>query len=159
MIRFISVESKVTGFTFYPLLEIGTGIFLLICSLVVPILFLFYNGIKAEQWGELLFCLLFFLLFSFMGKSLTFQYMRVEMKADSFHFYQNLREPPTDFELAQQDWQGISTRDEMVGHETNVVLYVKMKNEEKEFYRSVNRKEINKICDALIKLVKTDKED
>ncbi|MEW6711331.1 MAG: hypothetical protein AB1403_16020 [Candidatus Riflebacteria bacterium] len=152
MIKFLTVESKITGFSFFPLLEIGTGIFLMVCSLVVPILFVVYNGIKAEQWGELLFCLGFLVLFMFMGKSLVFQSMQVRKENGAVNFYQNLREPPTVFSVAEADWKGISTRDEAVGEETYVVLYVKIKNEETELYRSVNRKEIKKICDALIKL-------
>lgn len=155
MIKFITVESKVTGFSYYPLLEIGTGIFLLICSLLVPILFLIYNGIKLEQWGEILFCVIFFFLFFFMGKSLTFQALTVKKDHENVHFYQNLREPATEFSLPQAEWQGISTRDQQVGEETQIILYVKIKNDEKEFYRSVNRKEIKKICDALISLGKT----
>lgn len=155
MIKMITIESKVGGFTYYPLLEMGTGVFLIICSLVVPILFVYYNGIKPEQWGELLFCLGFLILFLFMGKSLTFQSMHVELKGENVHFYQNLREPPTEFVIPRNEWQGISTRDEEVGDETNVILFIKINNSEKEFYRSVNRKEINKMCDALIALGKT----
>lgn len=155
MIKMISVETKITGFSYYPLLEIGTGIFLLFSSLLVPVLFLVYNGIKLEQWGELLFCLLFFLLFFYMGKSLTFQSMQVRREGENVILYQNLREPPTRLIVPATDWQGISTRDEEMGEEIFVILYVRIKNEEKEFYRSVNRKEIKKICDALIALGKS----
>lgn len=155
MIKMISVEAKITGFSYYPLLEIGTGIFLLFSSLLVPVLFLVYNGIKLEQWGELLFCLLFFLLFFYMGKSLTFQSMQVRREGENVILYQNLREPPTRLIVPATDWQGISTRDEEMGEEIFVILYVRIKNEEKEFYRSVNRKEIKKICDALIALGKS----
>lgn len=154
MIKMITIDSKVSGFVYYPILEIGTGVFLMICSLSVPILFIVYNGIKPEQWKELLFCLFFLILFLFMGKSLTFQTMRVEVKGENVYFYQNLREPPTEFIIPITEWLGIFTCDEEINNQINVVLFIKEQNSEREFYRSVNRNEINKICDALIALKK-----
>ena len=65
MIKWYELEEKAACFVYYPLLEMAVGIFLMICALAVPILFLVYNGIKVEQWGELLFCFLFFVLFLF----------------------------------------------------------------------------------------------
>jgi hypothetical protein len=159
MIKWYSVQSKVSAFAYYPLLEIGVGIFLLLCSLAVPILFVVYNGIKLEQWGELLFCLGFLLLFFYMGKSLIFQSLKVSVENDKFNFYQNLRDPAVQFELDRQDFRGLATRDIQVGEETFILLLIKTSEHEKEFYRSVNRKEIQQICDALIKLGKSSQEE
>jgi hypothetical protein len=158
MIRWYEIESKASGFAYYPLLEIAVGIFLMICALVVPILFLIYNGIKLEQWGELLFCALFFLLFSFMGKNLTFQYLKVEQSADQITFYQNLREPPVEITVETNKLSGLTTKETKEGDETFIVLNLKLP-EEKEFYRSVNRKEIKKISEAIIALGRMAKEE
>ncbi|GAB4282563.1 MAG: hypothetical protein Kow0029_28160 [Candidatus Rifleibacteriota bacterium] len=159
MIKWFTVNSKVTGFVYYPLLEMGTGVFLMICAVSVPLLFVIYNGVKPEQWGELLFCIFFFLLFFIMGKSLTFQKLEVKLKNDEFCFYQNLREPPTEFVIKESAWQGFVTSEEEVGTETMFILLLKDENTEKEFYRSVNRNEIKKISEAIISLVKNTKEE
>lgn len=154
MIKWYSVQSKISGFAFFPLLEMGVGVFLMICSIAVPVLFLVYNGLKPEQWGELLFCALFLALFLFMGKSLTFQSMKVMIEDEKYHFFQNLREPPSDFFMNKKDFHGFSTRDVDEGGEIFIVLYLKDSGQEKEFYRSNNRKEIKKISEALIELGK-----
>jgi hypothetical protein len=158
MIKWHSLGEKMTGFTYYPLLEISVGIFLLICSFVVPILFLVYNGINRAQWDELLFCALFFLLFSFMGKSLTFQSLNVTAEGEQLRFYQNLREPPTEFQISKYELEGLNTREEVIGDDTFYILNVRIPKEN-EFYRSVNRKEIAKISEAIIALGKQTKED
>jgi hypothetical protein len=137
----------------------GTGIFLMICSVLVPVLFLVYNGIKPEQWGELLFCALFFIFFMFMGKALTFQSLKVSIENESFVFFQNLREPAVEFSLPFEQFKGFSTRETQEGNETFVLLFIKSYEKEFEFYRSVNRKEINKISEALVKLGKAVKEE
>ncbi|MGM0601585.1 MAG: hypothetical protein ACQETH_17365 [Candidatus Rifleibacteriota bacterium] len=159
MIKWYTIESRLTGFTYYPLLEMGTGIFLMICSLLVPILFLIYNGLKLDQWGELLFCALFFIFFMFMGRALTFQSLKVNIKNESFVFFQNLREPPVELSLTFDQFKGIATREVEEGNETFVLLFIKSEEKEIEFYRSVNRKEINKISEALVKLGKAVKEE
>ncbi len=154
MIRWIVTEDKLPGFSYYPLLEMGVGIFLMISALVVPVLFLVYNGIKAEQWGELLFCAGFFLLFIFMGKSLTFQSMSACQTPEGFRFYQNLREPAITHQLGRQQWLGIKTSDEKSGEETFVLLKLKTKDGELDFYKSINRKEIKNMVGALEELYK-----
>jgi hypothetical protein len=152
-------DGPAAGFTYYPALEIGVGIFLMIASVIVPLLFVYYNGIKAENWAELLFCAGFFLLFMFMGHSLTFQTLQVALNNKKYSFYQNLREPPTAIEMKEYDWEGIKTEDEKVGEETFIVLKLKTFEKEIEFYRSVNRGEINTIVDALGKIRKNSEEE
>jgi hypothetical protein len=94
-----------------------------------------------------------------MGKSLIFQSLKVSVENDKFNFYQNLRDPAVQFELDRQDFRGLATRDIQVGEETFILLLIKTSEHEKEFYRSVNRKEIQQICDALIKLGKSSQEE
>ncbi len=159
MIKWYGTEPKFVGFSYYPVLEIGVGIFLMIAALIVPALFVYYNGIKAENWGELLFCLGFFLLFMFMGRSLTFQSLSVKATERGYLFYQNLREPPTSFEIKKLDWEGIRTEEADQGDEKFIVLILKVFENEREFYRSVNRNEINQLVAALEILNKSDKEE
>ena len=154
MVRWIVTEDKLPGFSYYPLLEMGTGIFLMVSALVLPVLFFVYNGIKTEQWAELLFCAGFFLLFMFMGKSLTFQSLTARVTADGFSFYQNMREPPTGHRLARRQWLGIKTSEEQDGNETMTLLKLKTPDGELDFYRSVNKKEIAALVGALNELHK-----
>jgi hypothetical protein len=165
MISWNSAGPKLPGFTYYPLLEIGVGIFLLIMAFVVPVLFVVYNGVKAEQWGELLFCAGFFLLFFFMGKSLTFQNLSARRTEIGFSFQQNLREPPVAIDLKSNDWLGIKS-EEWQGStrsgeksETYVCIILKTKQGPREFYKSVNRKEITTIIKALEELRKQSEEE
>ncbi len=149
MVRWVITEDKLPGFAYYPMLEIGTGIFLMLAALVVPVLFFVYNGIKTEQWAELLFCAGFFILFMFMGKALTFQSLTASLTSDGFTFYQNMREPPVSHRLDRRQWQGIRTSEEKNDDETMVILKLKTSDGELELYRSVNKKEINALVGAL----------
>jgi len=158
MISWESAGTKLPAFTYYPLLEIAVGVFLLIMSFVVPVLFLVYNGVKAEQWGELLFCTGFFVLFFFMGRSLIFQSLSGRKTERGFHFYQNLREPAIAIELDNAEWLGIKTSETGEKDEIFTSILLKTTQGEKEFYKSVNRKEINSIISALEKLRKKTEE-
>ncbi len=168
MISWNSAGTKLPAFTYYPLLEIGVGIFLLIMSFVVPVLFVVYNGIKAEQWGELLFCAGFFVLFFFMGRSLSFQSLSARHSETGFSFYQNLREPAQSIDLKSSDWLGIKTEEEVAKNEKGepiekgevyIKIQLKTPNGSKEFYKSVNRGEINSIVGALEELRKKSEEE
>lgn len=159
MIRWLSAEGKFAGFSYYPLLEMGVGVFLLIMSVVVPTLFLIYNGIKSEQWAELLFCAGFLVLFMFMGKSLTFQLMQVVQTENGYTFFQNMREPQVNLQLKNTEWTGIRTLDVKTGDETMLHLKLKTASGEIEFYKSINRKEINKMVTALEQLRNKAKEN
>ncbi|MBU1106882.1 MAG: hypothetical protein KKB51_09470 [Candidatus Riflebacteria bacterium] len=159
MISWESAGSKLPAFTYYPLLEIAVGIFLLTMAFVVPVLFLVYNGIKAEQWGELLFCAGFFMLFFFMGRSLMFQSLTVRKTEQGFHFYQNLREPALTIDLKSSDWLGIKTSETGEKDEIFTSILLKTSQGDREFYKSVNRKEINSIITALNELRKKPEEE
>jgi len=159
MIRWIITEDKLPGFTYYPLLEMGTGIFLMLAAIGLPVLFFAYNGVKMQQWAELLFVAGFFILFMFMGKQLTFQSMRARVTADGFAFYQNLREPAVEHRLKKTEWLGIRTCEEKSGEETFILLKLKTANGELDFYKSINRKEISKMVGALEELHKKVEEE
>ena len=159
MINWESAGSKLPAFTYYPLLEIAVGVFLLIMAFVVPVLFLVYNGIKAEQWGELLFCAGFFVLFFFMGRSLTFQSLVARKTGTGFSFYQNMREPAVALELTNSDWLGIKTSETGEKDEIFTSILLKTSQGDREFYKSVNRKEINSIISALEELRKKSEEE
>lgn len=159
MIKWYSISEGVSGFSYYPLIEIGVGIFLLIMAFLVPVLFLAYNGISLSQWDELLFCLFFFILFGGLGHSLTFQSLHVEYAKGQFSFFQSLRKPNFSLNLEKSSWTGIQTKEQDQGSETFIILYIKTNKENVEFYRSVNRKEIRKITEALDKLKKISEEE
>lgn len=159
MIRWIVTEDKLPAFSYYPLLEAGFGVFLMLAALTVPILFLIYNGIKAEQWAELLFCAGFFIMFMYLGKSLTFQKMHARLTLDGYHFYQSLRDPAVEHRLTRSQWLGIRTFDEKSGEETYVVLRLKTIDGELDFYKSINRKEIKTLAEELEKLHKKAEEE
>lgn len=159
MIRWVITEDKLPGFTYYPLLEMGTGVFLMLAAIGLPVLFFAYNGVKMQQWAELLFVAGFFILFMFMGKQLTFQSMRARVTADGFAFYQNLREPAVEHRLKKTEWLGIRTCEEKSGEETFILLKLKTANGELDFYKSINRKEISKMVGALEELHKKVEEE
>jgi|GEM_PF-1021723 len=168
MISWNSAGPKMPAFTYYPLLEIGVGVFLLIMAFVVPILFVVYNGIKAEQWGELLFCAGFFVLFFFMGKSLTLQSLSARRSEIGYSFYQNLREPAVAIDLKPADWLGIKTEEEVAKDEKGepiakgeIYIKIQLKTQQgpRDFYKSVNRGEINSIVGALEELRKKSEEE
>ncbi|PKL42033.1 MAG: hypothetical protein CVV41_16420 [Candidatus Riflebacteria bacterium HGW-Riflebacteria-1] len=167
MISWNSAGTKLPAFAYYPLLEIGVGVFLLIMAFVVPILFLVYNGIKAEQWGELLFCAGFFVLFFFMGRALSFQSLSARRTEIGFSFQQNLREPAVAIDLKAGDWLGIRTTEaiakdkdgkEIKDGEVYISIILKTAQGEREFYKSINRKEVNSIVSALDELRKKSEE-
>jgi len=159
MIRWIITEDRLPGFTYYPLLEMGVGVFLMLAAIGLPVLFFAYNGVKMQQWAELLFVAGFFILFIFMGKQLTFQSMHARVTADGFSFYQNLREPAVEHRLKKAEWLGIRTCEEKSGEETFILLKLKTANGELDFYKSINRKEISKMVGALDELHKKVEEE
>lgn len=159
MIRWVITEDRLPGFTYYPLLEMGVGVFLMLAAIGLPVLFFAYNGVKMQQWAELLFVAGFFILFIFMGKQLTFQSMHARLTADGFSFYQNLREPAVEHRLKKTEWLGIRTCEEKSGEETFILLKLKTANGELDFYKSINRKEISKMVGALEELHKKVEEE
>ena len=75
---------------------------------MLPILFYSYNdGFKSQQWDEWLFIAVFFVLFYFLGKNLTFQQMKVLSDSEKCQFYQNMREPSVKIETNLKSWQSL----------------------------------------------------
>jgi hypothetical protein len=157
MVFKIIQNNKIVGFSYYPALEIGFGIFCLIMSFLVPIISFKYNGFKTQQWGEWLFCIGFFLFFFLLGKSLTFQSMRVEVKNNRIYFRQDMRLPAVNLDIELADWEGQTSS---VKEESNEKMYffsIKTKSGLKDFYQTRNESEINQITDNLNKLYQENK--
>ena len=145
---------KLCGFTYYPVLEIIVGIFFLISAFMLPILFYSYNdGFKSQQWDEWLFIAVFFVLFYFLGKNLTFQHMKVLSDSEKCQFYQNMREPSVKIETNLKSWQSLKVlniaEDKFKKDEPMYAIILIVDNDEKEFYRSRNLKEINQMVETL----------
>ena len=150
-------ENKIIGFSYYPALEIGFGIFLLIMSFIVPIIFFKYNGFKTQQWGEWLFCIGFFLFFFLLGKNLTFQSMKVEVKNTRIYFRQDMRLPAVSLDFNLEDWEGQSPSVKEENDKKMYLLDIKTKSGIKEFYQTRSKSEFDKINDMLNILLKETK--
>ena len=150
-------ENKIMGFSYYPAIEIGLGIFLLIMSFLVPIISFKYNGFKTQPWGEWLFCIGFFLFFFLLGKSLTFQSMKVEVKNNRIYFRQDMRLPAVILDIDLSDWEGQSLSEKEENGEKIYLLNLKTKSDTKEFYQTKSNSEVGKINDMLNILLKETK--
>ena len=153
MIRWVSAPEGVSGFTFLPVWEIGVGIFLLIAAFVIPTLFLVYNGINTGQWMELLFCVVFFLFFGFLGYKLVFQSLSASAEGEMLHVQSNLRDPEVHFSCKTVEWKTarIGAAEDQDG-KTYATLQIVTNKGFNEVYRSVNNEEIKEICGAFMTL-------
>lgn len=148
-------ENKLMGFSYYPALEIGFGVFLLIMSFLVPILCFKYNGFKTQQWGEWLFCIGFFLLFFFLGKSLTYQSMKVEVKNSRIYFRQDMRLPAISLDIELKDWQDVSlTETEEAANEKMYFIKIITESGVKDFYQTRNANESQQMVQLLKDILK-----
>ena len=157
MIFKIIHENKILGFSYYPALEIGFGIFCMIMAFLVPILFFKYNGFKVQQWGEWLFVLIFFLFFFFLGKNLTYQSMKVEIKNNRIFFSQDMHLPAVNLDIDLANWQDVSLN---VTEEANEKMYfIKIQTESgfKEFYQTRSEKEAQQMLQLLKEIYKVNK--
>lgn len=157
MLRLHSAQSKLIGFSYFPLLEIAVGTFLLIVAITVPLLFAKYNGFKSSQTGEWIACIIFMLFFLMLGKSLTFQKMKVGItRGTNVRFYQNMRDPQVTFDIKQSEWKGVNiTEENGFNNEKLHVINIVSSTETFEFYKSINKKEISQITSALEQLRKS----
>ena len=153
MVFKIIQENKLVGFSFYPLLENILGVFFLFVAFFVPIIFFKYNGFKLAQWDEWLFCFVFFLFFGFLGYSLGYQNMRVEIKDKVLHLRQDMRDD-VKIELNLDDWQGIKRETKEEKLENMYYIFIKTKSDSKMFYQTRSVKEAKNICDLLDKIYK-----
>ena len=154
MILKILNNNKLIGFSYYPLLENVLGIFFLFVAFFVPILFFRYNGFKTQQWDEWLFLLFFFLLFFFLGKNLSYQNMRVEIKNERIFFNQDMREPPVNLDFDLEKWKGIDFSTVEENKEEMHFIRIKTDSDIKEFYQTRSYKEAKQIGDMLINIYK-----
>ncbi len=157
MVFKIIQENKLTGFTYYPVLEICLGVFFLFISFFVPLLFFRYNGFKIAQWDEWLFLLFFFLLFFFLGKNLSYQNMRVELKGNRLQLRQDMRSSEVNLELDLSEWNGIIQETTKEKGENMYFIKIKHKSESKDFYQTRNQNESNQMTELLNKIYKDNK--
>ncbi len=104
MIRWMSAQSRLVGFTYYPAWEIAFGAFLIVCAIGVPALFLRYNGFHAKHYPEWLFCTGFFLFFGWIGKNLVWQSFTAFLDGNDLVVTHNLREPPLHVRRSIAGW-------------------------------------------------------
>ena len=157
MIFKIIQENKLIGFSYYPILEIIVGVFLLIMSFLVPLLFFKYNGFKVQQWDEWLMAIAFFIFFFLLGKNLTFQSLKVEIKNNRIYLSQDMRLPAINLDLDIADWEGYSSFTKEEKNEKMHFFVIKTKTGTFEFYQTRNDNEILQITNMLSLLYKENK--
>ncbi len=150
-------DNKIMGFSYYPALEIGFGIFLFIMAFLVPILFFKYNGFKPQQWGEWLFVIVFFLFFFLLGKSLTCQSMKVEIKSNRIFFSQDMRLPAVNLDIDLTAWLDTSLIE--TEEEKEKMYFIKIKTESgvNNFYQTRNSKEAQQMVQLMKDIYKENK--
>ena len=151
MVRWLGNAPRLEGFTYYPLLEVSFGAFLLVVCWIPLILHLKFNGVSPKNYPEWIFAIGFLVFFLWMGKTLMFQSFRARLHQGVLRVSQNLREPEEHFErpLAEVvEWRIGSARDERMDKNFKT-LSVVTKDEVREIYRSVNSAEIQTIVESL----------
>lgn len=150
-------DNKIMGFSYYPALEIGFGIFLLIMAFLVPILFFKYNGFKTQQWGEWLFVIGFFIFFFLLGKNLTCQSMKVEIKNNRIFFSQDMRLPAVNLDIDLTAWQDSSLIETEEQNEKMYFIKIKTESSVNDFYQTRNAKEAQQMVQLLKDIYKENK--
>lgn len=143
MIRWMSVQSRLAGFTYYPVWEIAFGLFLIMSAVAIPLLFFRFNGFQLKQAWEWLFCLGFFLFFGLLGKSLVMQVFIGHIEGSDLIVEHTLRDPSMALRRPVRDWTDTVTRQATTEKgEIFHLLVLVFGTEAIEIYRSVSPKEI-----------------
>jgi hypothetical protein len=155
MIRWIGASPRLEGFFYYPVWEIAVGVFLMVSAIGLPALFLTFNGVQTKQYGEWIFCLVFFLFFGWMGKTLTFQSLTARFAGDRITIHHNLRDPELSWEAPLQQWTELKTAEAVdeQGRQMKTLL-VLTADSAHEIYRSINPVEVDAIRQALEVMLK-----
>ncbi len=143
MIRWMSVQSRLAGFTYYPVWEIAFGLFLIMSAVAIPLLFFRFNGFQLKQAWEWLFCLGFLLFFGLLGKSLVMQVFLAHLDGEDLVVEHNLRDPSVTIRRPVAGWTDTVTR--QAASERGEVLHLLVLvfgTEAIEIYRSVSPSEI-----------------
>ncbi|NLV93190.1 MAG: hypothetical protein GX031_01395 [Candidatus Riflebacteria bacterium] len=154
MVKFIFSDKKTVGFFYYPLLEVGFGIFSLAVAFVFISLFLYFNHSNLfKELFDTIASTAIFVFLLFLGINLTKNYMKVEFNGKYFKFFQCMT-APVNLELEQFEWQGVRT---IINKETEnrdffVEIKLKTKKGEILFYNTKSESEANKIVSALTSL-------
>ena len=127
----------------------------MIVSIAVPCLFLYYNGIKAEQWGEQAFCIIFMFFFLFLGKSLAFQKLTIEEIDGNLCIDQTLRTPFKKFSLELKELKSIKISERLVNNHNHYVLWLVTDSNELEVYQTISKSEADQIEKAIKNLIQS----
>ncbi len=157
MVFKIIQDNKIVGFSYYPALEIGFGIFCLIMAFLVPVLFFKYNGFKVQQWGEWLFVIAFFLFFFFLGKNLTYQSMKVEIKNNRIYFCQDMFLPAVNIDIDLTSWQDVTLNVTEEAKEKMYFIKIKTETSLNDFYQTRSEKEAQQMVQLLKDIYKVNK--
>ncbi|MDD3000952.1 MAG: hypothetical protein PHF29_04295 [Candidatus Riflebacteria bacterium] len=154
MVKFIFSEKKAVGFFYYPLLEIGFGIFSLVVAFVFIALFLYFNHSQLfKELFDTVASIAIFIFLLFLGINLTKNYMKVEYNGDAFIFYQCMT-TPVKLELERVEWQGVRTIINKETEKSDFFVEIKLKTKKGDilFYNTKSESEADKIVSALTKL-------
>lgn len=154
MIKWAYTADRLTGFTYYPTLEIVMGVFFILAAFALPILFVYYNSISIDKWDEIAFCVIFFVFFAFLGKSLANQSMHMELKENNFVIKQDMHLPETIIEFKPENFYGIDIIQEKQNNNLFHVIVINAENGNYKLYKSVSKKEIDRIHLAILRVVK-----
>ncbi|NLI75719.1 MAG: hypothetical protein GX442_04665 [Candidatus Riflebacteria bacterium] len=143
MIRWMSVQSRLAGFTYYPVWEIAFGLFLIMSAVAIPLLFFRFNGFQLKQTWEWLFCLGFLLFFGLLGKSLVMQFLLAHLEGADLVVEHNLRDPSLAIRRPVIGWTDTVTRQATTERgEVFHLLVLVFGTDAIEIYRSVSPTEI-----------------
>lgn len=143
-------EKRLVGFSYYPMIEVIVGILLISGAFILPILHVIYNGLKKQDWLDILICLGLFLLFFFIGKNLAFQKIKIDSDDKYIHFFQNMREPSLETSLEIDKWNGmLLEKDSTIPSEVKYFIRIVTKDKNIDFYQTINKKEAEQISNSL----------
>ncbi|MBF0545590.1 MAG: hypothetical protein HQM08_14200 [Candidatus Riflebacteria bacterium] len=152
MIRWFSGVGGLEGFLFWPFWEVAVGWLLMIVALVVPLLFVIFNGFNPKQYLEWLFCLGFLVFFLWMGSVLAFQSFTARILDGRLVIDHNLRDPPLHVDIPTPEWLSSTIRSNVnVDGKLFTVLFVQTVGGECEIFRTVNFH----IADYLVRALET----
>ncbi|MFZ2960031.1 MAG: hypothetical protein WA705_24380 [Candidatus Ozemobacteraceae bacterium] len=156
MLRWNTSGSRLESFLYLPIWEVIFGILLMLVAVLLPVLFLTFNGIQVKQYPEWLFCLGFLGFFLYLGHTLAFQWFEGKLSNGNITIHHNLRGPDFHLERPTSEWGGLKKgelRDESGKFHTT--LFFLAKDGTTEIYRSVSAHEVNSLLNALETLRKS----
>ncbi len=152
MLKYKYFGGRTVGFYYFPLIEIGFGIFCIVCAIVFLGTFLYFNHHQLlEELTDTVLSFGVVAFFMFLGYTLTWNYMRVQLKAGTWEYFQCMTSPSTTFSIINEEFDGIRVVpvSEEGEPEPKSEIRLKTRGEEVYLYRTKNTKEVNTIVAAL----------